>query len=157
MRRACLLVVAVVVALIPVHVGPAAAADRDWVGPFKGTRYVAAGGGPGGVSSNELHATIQFSTYQKQVAAVATYQCDGDFITRVLDCTRMPATGLDKNAWTYPKTLRSYSLAFADAALYRASFTDGHVLRCYGADGPSLTLPEDQSASWDVAGTCTVL
>ena len=156
MRRACLLVVAVVVALIPVHVGSAAAADRDWVGPFQGTRYTLFGGGPGGLSKNELHATIQFGTYQKNVAAVATYQCDGDFITRLLDCTRMPATG-DKNAWTYPKALRSYSLAFADAALYRASFTDGHVLRCYGVPGPPRGLPEDQSGSWDEYGTCTVL
>lgn len=156
MRRTRLLVAAIFVALIPVHVGPAKAADRHWVGPFEGTRYVDGSGGST-PDHNELHATIHLGAYQNNVVAVATYQCDGDFIRAVLDCTRMPPTGLDRNVSQYPQTLHSDSLALADLALYRARLTDGHVLRCYGVDGPSVSLPEDQSASWNVAGTCTVL
>lgn len=155
MRRTLVLVVAVLVTLAPVHIRPAAALN-SWAGPFDGYRYTAYSGGlqP---DQSEVHATISFGGDQNGTPGSATYECAGDFVTAVLDCTRMPTpAGLNTNSKNYPTVLHSDSLVLTDLPGFTAHLTSGRNLTCYEVDGPSTNLPEDQSARWDIAGSCTV-
>jgi hypothetical protein len=153
-RRTLVFAVAVVASLAPVQVHPAAALN-SWAGPFDGYRYVAGSGGPT-FDRSEVHATISFGGDQNGTPGVATYECSGEFLTAVLDCTRIPTADLNTNSKNYPSSLHSNSLALTAAPGFTAHLTNGRNLTCYEADGPSTNLPQDQSAQWEVAGACTV-
>ncbi len=155
MRRALVFVVAVVLALGSVHVGPARALN-SWAGAFTGYRYVAGSGGPT-VDRSEVHATIRFGGGQTGTPGIATYECSGEFVSAVLDCTRVPTAGdLNTNSKNFPTALHSDSLVLTSVPGFSAHLTSGRNLTCYEVDGPSTNLPQDQSARWDVAGFCTV-
>ena len=154
MRRVVVFVVAVVLSVAVVQVRPAVALN-SWAGLFDGYRYVAGSGGPT-VDRSEVHATIRFGGDQTGTPSVATYECSGEFVTAVLDCTRVPTAGLNTNSKNYPTVLHSDSLVLTTVPGFTAHLTSGRNLTCYEADGPSTNLPQDQSARWNIAGFCTV-